>query len=108
SHNATSAYRVGDGAPTYRAYASSAINPKKVDRVSLRSIAHATDSTCKGCRAKSAATTALGHLALVTRLRNRNRSTLFATWISALTSKCLPASRPNIWAMQASGCQFES
>jgi hypothetical protein len=52
--------------------------PKNVDSVSLRSAAHATDSTCNGCSAKSAATSALDQRACVVRNSNQKTSNVFA------------------------------
>ena len=51
---------------------------KNVLSTSLRSETHATDSTCNGCNAKSAATTALRHMAPVANLRIEKSSSVFA------------------------------
>ena len=49
----------------YRTYAHSDSSPKNALKTSLRSATHATDSTCNGCKANSAATNALRHVAAV-------------------------------------------
>jgi len=56
-----------------------------VERTSLRSATHATDSTWRGWIAKSAATTALRHLAAVMSASTRNNSTTFTTWSRRFT-----------------------
>ena len=63
----------------YRAYAPRHNNPKNVLKTSLRSATHATDSTCSGCKANSAATTAGRHCAPVRRRSSRNSSSVLAT-----------------------------
>src|SRR6266404_3248732 len=52
-------------ARAYFTYAINASSSKKVLNTSLRSAAHATDSTCAGCHAKRAATKALRQTAPV-------------------------------------------
>src|SRR6266850_1843029 len=61
-----------------RAYAHSVSNQKKALKTSLRSATQATDSTCKGCHANSAATHALRQSARVIRRKTRKTKTLFA------------------------------
>ena len=78
--------------------------PKKAASVSLRSAAQATDSTCNGWRAKSAATSALGQRAPVAAAeKQKNEAGLFATWMSALTSRCPPASEAEELAIEHVG-----
>jgi len=54
----------------------------KVLRVSFRSEAQATDSTCNGCRAKRAAMNALGPMRPVISFSDQNSNKVFAMWSS--------------------------
>ena len=62
---ATRTYLHNPGFCEYRKYANIVKNAKKLLRTFLRSAAHATDSTAKGCTPKTAATNALGQIAPV-------------------------------------------
>jgi len=80
---------------------------------SLRSEIHATDSTCSGCRAKSAATAKGRHRAPVMRRSTWNRSRALAQWNTTLTRWCMPGFVPKIVTSsmcdsQVSGCQLEA
>ncbi len=96
---------------TYRAYAINESSPKNVLKTSLRSAIHATDSTCMGCKANSAATNALRHVARVNRRSSRKSSTVLARWNNRFV-KCGPAgpgpnnSRSSIKDNHVSGCQL--
>jgi hypothetical protein len=80
---------------------------------SLRSETHATDSTRKGCTAKSPAARALGTAAPVERSSMANRSTTLNRCSARLARWCALAAPPASWAIsmcesQVSGCQFPS
>ena len=92
-------------------YAINASIQKNALNTSLRSAAHATDSTCKGCQANKAATNALRHSAPVSCLNQRNSSNVFATWKSRLVRWWPPGFKPNNWQsnmceIHVSGCQL--
>ena len=55
---------------------------------SRRSATQATDSTCKGCRANNAATSALGQSAPVIRHRTKNSVTADAACSKTLVKWC--------------------
>ena len=61
-----------DGHLTYQVYTHSVSIQNRVHNTSLRSEIHATDSTCKGCNAKKAATNPLGQNRPVIFLRIMN------------------------------------
>src|SRR5450432_92401 len=94
--HATNPYRINDGEPTYLAYAHTAHRPKNVLNKSLRSAIHATDSTCSGCTANSAATNALRHALPVMVRRTTNNNAVFAPWSSAFSRWCHPGREPKI------------
>ena len=82
-----------------------------MERTSLRSATQATDSTCVGCTAKSAATTALRPGAPVMRESTRNRSAAFAACRSTLTAWWAPGASPksctsSMCESHVSGCQL--
>ena len=84
---------------------------KKALNTSLRSAAHATDSTWSGCQANKAATIALRHRAPVSCLNQRNNSKVLATWKSRLVTWWPPGFKPNNWQssmceIHVSGCQL--
>ena len=60
---------------------------KSVERTSFRSAIHATDSTCAGWMAKSAATKALGQTAAVIRRSAAKRKQALRAWKIALTTR---------------------
>ena len=63
----------------YRVYAINVNIQKNALNTSLRSAAHATDSTCNGCQANNAATNVLRHIVPVSCLNQRNSSKVLAT-----------------------------
>ncbi len=69
---------------------------------SRRSAIQTTDSTRKGCRAKTAATKALGHNWAVIRHNVRNSVTAEAACSSRLVRWCPVGFKPNHW--QSSMC----
>ena len=82
-------------------------------RTSLRSETQATDSTCKGCSPKSAATKALRQRAPVIHRSATKSRTVLAACKARLTVWCQPApsSAPNSWQSSmwesiVSGCQL--
>ena len=75
----TAAYRSGSCRRTYATYASSVSSQKNVLSTSFRSDTQATDSTCSGWIANSAATTALRPTVPVMRRSAMNSSSVFAT-----------------------------
>src|SRR5215813_10424819 len=84
---------------------------KKPLRTSLRSETHATDSTLRGCQAKTAATNALRKIEPVIALNNKNSKTLFMPWIKRLVRWWPPGDKPNNWQSiicetQVRGCQL--
>jgi hypothetical protein len=85
------------GRSTKRACARIASSQKSVESTSLRSVTHATDSTWSGCRAKTAATNALGHTSPVARRSATYTSAAFAACSAALTAWCPAAEAPNSW-----------
>ena len=79
--------------------------------MSFRSATQATDSTCAGWRAKSAATNALRQAAPVIRRSTRNQSAVLARWRARFvvwwSPACIPKSwQSSMWDSQVSGCQF--
>ncbi len=84
---------------------------KQVLNTSLRSETQATDCTCSGCSANSAATSALRHADPVIRDKTPNSSNALATWRNTLTRWCAPARPPHncqttMWESQVSGRQL--
>src|SRR5437660_191671 len=98
-------FRISDFCPvtrhstlvTYFAYAHTVSRKKNALNTSLRSETQATDSTCSGCSANRAATSALRHSAPVIRLRTRNNSRVLVRWNPALARWCAPARWPKSW-----------
>src|SRR5580658_7035759 len=78
-------------------------NQNSVLKTSLRSATHATDSTCNGCKAKSAATAALRQTAPVMRLNRLKSRTVLAACSSRLTKCGHHGFNPNNW--QSSMCE---
>ena len=80
--NKTSASRYMSirGFLTYFTYAIIVSSQKKALNTSLRSDAHATDSTCNGCQPKNAATNALGQILPVICFNKKNTSNVLAVW----------------------------
>src|SRR5438045_943739 len=101
----------GPGADACLPYAHNASIQNSVLNTSLRSAIHATDSTCNGCSANSAATNALRHAMPVIARRTANNSAVFAPWNSTFTRWCPPGRKPKIWQSSmcdnhVSGCQL--
>src|SRR5580658_1867514 len=84
---------------------------KNALNTSLRSATHATDSTCKGCHPKSAATAAGRQTAPVMRRKSQKSNTVLAACSSALVAwwpaGCSPKREQSvIWESQVRGCQL--
>ena len=83
----------------------------RVLSTSFRSAIQATDSTCSGWTADSAATNAGRQTAPVIRTRSRKSSRTFTACSRRLVRWCRPASSPNNrtsskWDSHVTGCQF--
>ncbi len=109
----TEMYRHADGRDVYVAYARSVTISSIVLSTSLRSAIHATDSTCSGWMAKSAATSALGQMSRVARSRNQNSRIVLTTCNARFVTWCQPGRRPKsemstMCDIQVSGCQFDA
>ena len=79
-------YRPQVGRRTQPRYAAIVSHQNSVLRTSLRSLIHATDSTCSGWMPKRAATQALGHIAPVNRSRTQNSSTVLVRCSATLVT----------------------